>query len=171
MASTDANPHLRCARHDCPEPLPEPWPKGGPTSASTQLHRSSAEDGRRLRGNSAHYRWGGTSGRFGVASRPLNRLPKRMTCTISIGCAFLWLLVEAVCCRESKNVQDGVQSHPPAGRERRRILRGRLCTRGPSAHGLVSWAEGRDPFPRWAPAFAGVARVNQRDEALLIVYC
>ena len=57
---------------------------------------------RQLRGNSAHYRWGGTSDRFGVASSPPNRLPKRMTCTISIGCAFLWLLVEAVCCRESK---------------------------------------------------------------------
>ena len=30
MASTDANPDLRCARHDCPEPLPEPWARGCP---------------------------------------------------------------------------------------------------------------------------------------------
>ena len=44
-------------------------------------------------------------------------------------------------------MQYGVQFHPPPGRERRRVLRGRLCTHGPSAEGrpFVKMKESNKP--------------------------
>jgi hypothetical protein len=69
---------------------------------------------------------------------PSEPATNRMIRTANVGCPSFRLL--AARCRESKNVQYGVQSHPPSGRQNRGKAGVRLCARGPSAHGLDPWA-------------------------------